>query len=217
MLKELFNLIKGRNAGRQQQNEISISKAIYKGVVNDLKKYGDRRYDYIIKKVKSLKWGFDIPDDVIFYITDETLKGRRSKNMAKEILDKMPNVSLEETESLTATIASIQSTLITRLRAEDIDLKWYSWETSEDSNVRKSHRIMRRVLVNWDDPPSPEQLAGEEFIGYYHAGECKDCRCFPAPLISIDRLKWPQKVHMNGKIVKMNKTQFKKLWQGKHH
>lgn len=57
--------------------------------------------------------------------------------------------------------------------------------------VRKSHRIMEGVLVNWNMPPSPERLAGEKDVGNYHAGNIWNCRCYPEPLISVDDIRWP--------------------------
>ena len=69
---------------------------------------------------------------------------------------------------------------------------------------------MEGVLVNWNDPPSPEKLIGEKDVGKYHAGNIWNCRCYSAPLLEIDDVKWPHEVYMNGKIKKMNRKEFEK-------
>lgn len=70
---------------------------------------------------------------------------------------------------------------------------------------------MEGVLVNWNEPPSPEALAGEKSVGNYHAGNIWNCRCYPEPLIEIDDISWPHKVYTNGKIQTMGKMQFEQM------
>ena len=42
----------------------------------------------------------------------------------------------------------------------------------------------------------------------------KNCRCYPRPLIRVDDVSWPAKVHRNGKIVMMKKSDFIELSAG---
>jgi hypothetical protein len=68
------------------------------------------------------------------------------------------------------------------------------------------------VLVSWRDPPSPEELAGEEkTYGKYHAGEIFNCRCEPLPLIEAEDVSWPHKVYTGGKIRMLGLKEFKRL------
>lgn len=88
-------------------------------------------------------------------------------------------------------------------------MRWYVWRTALDGDrVRKSHRLMEGVLVNWKDPPSPEQLACEKNVGYYHAGNIWNCRCYASPIIDVDDIPRNVKVYHNGIVEKMCKDRF---------
>lgn len=71
---------------------------------------------------------------------------------------------------------------------------------------------MEGVIVNWNDPPSPEELAGEESVGHYHAGNIWNCRCYSEVLLDVDDVKWPHKVYSNGQIKNMSKKEFEKIY-----
>lgn len=191
----------------------SNSNLIYTELRKDLDlKFNNEHLAYILERVKKLKWAFDFSDDLIIYIANESLKGRRSEGIANDVLKSFSDITLANAKTLASTVSSIQSTQITRLRAEDVGLNWYQWRSSGDGRVRNSHKKMEGVLVKWSDPPSPEMLVGEESIGHYHAGECNGCRCYAAPLVNIKFIKkLPLKVYLNGKITRMSKTRFKEL------
>ena len=70
---------------------------------------------------------------------------------------------------------------------------------------------MEGVLVCWNDPPSPEKLINEKFVGYYHAGEIYNCRCYPQPIVKLNFVKWPAKVYYQGKIQRMSRKQFEEI------
>jgi uncharacterized protein with gpF-like domain len=70
---------------------------------------------------------------------------------------------------------------------------------------------MEGVLVNWKNPPSPEELAGEPSVGKYHAGCIWNCRCYPEPIIDLDDVEWPSKVYHDGKIERMSRAKFETL------
>lgn len=154
----------------------------------------------------------DIADQVTDYIARETFKGRRASDIAAEIITMFPERTRAKAHLIARTEVSKTSTALTRARAESMGLEWYVWRTSEDSRVRSSHKIMDRVLVRWTDPPAPEKLSGEKKRGTrYHAGEIYNCRCYPAPVISLDRLKWPHKVYINGAIKMMTKAELERM------
>jgi len=154
----------------------------------------------------------DIASRVDNFISQETLKGRRVSDIARDIQKMFPESSRAKASLIARTEVSKTSTALTRARAESIGIAWYEWVTSEDSRVRSSHRIMDRVLVNWNDPPSPEKLLGiKNAPDPYHAGNIYNCRCFPAPVVNINRLQWPHKVFTGGSITTMTKAQFERL------
>lgn len=154
----------------------------------------------------------DVAKKVTNDISDMALKGMRASEIAKVIREQTDKHSRASAKLIARTEVSKTTTTLTKARCDNLDLHWYVWRTMEDGDrVRKSHRIMEGVLVNWNEPPSPEALAGEKSVGNYHAGNIWNCRCYPEPLIEIDDISWPHKVYTNGKIQTMGKMQFKQM------
>lgn len=154
----------------------------------------------------------DVAKKVTKDISDMALKGMRASEIAKVIREQTDKHSRASAKLIARTEVSKTTTALTKARCDNLDLHWYVWRTMEDGDrVRKSHRIMEGVLVNWNEPPSPEALAGEKSVGNYHAGNIWNCRCYSEPLIEIDDISWPHKVYTNGKIQIMGKMQFKQM------
>lgn len=154
----------------------------------------------------------DVAKKVTKDISDMALKGMRATEIAKVIREQTDKHSRASAKLIARTEVSKTTTALTKARCDNLDLHWYVWRTMEDGDrVRKSHRIMEGVLVNWNEPPSPEALAGEKSVGNYHAGNIWNCRCYPEPLIEIDDISWPHKVYTNGKIQTMGKMQFEQM------
>lgn len=154
----------------------------------------------------------DVAKKVTNDISDMALKGMRASEIAKVIREQTDKHSRASAKLIARTEVSKTTITLTKARCDNLDLHWYVWRTMEDGDrVRKSHRIMEGVLVNWNEPPSPEALAGEKSVGNYHAGNIWNCRCYPEPLIEIDDISWPHKVYTNGKIQTMGKMQFKQM------
>ena len=154
----------------------------------------------------------DVAKKVTKDISDMALKGMRASEIAKVIREQTDKHSRASAKLIARTEVSKTTTALTKARCDNLDLHWYVWRTMEDGDrVRKSHRIMEGVLVNWNEPPSPEVLAGEKSVGNYHAGNIWNCRCYPEPLIEIDDISWPHKVYTNGKIQTMGKMQFEQM------
>lgn len=157
-----------------------------------------------------------LPTDVAKKVTKDieemALKGMRASEIAKVIREQTDKHSRASAKLIARTEVSKTTTALTKARCDNLDLHWYVWRTAEDGDrVRKSHRIMEGVLVNWNEPPSPEALAGEKSVGNYHAGNIWNCRCYPEPLIEIDDISWPHKVYTNGKIQTIGKMQFEQM------
>lgn len=154
----------------------------------------------------------DIAEKVVKDIADEALKGKRARSIEKIIKQETDKHSRASARLIARTEVAKTQSALTRVRAQSLDMQWYIWRTALDGNrVRPSHRLMEGVLVNWNDPPSPEALAGEKSVGNYHAGNIWNCRCFSEVLVDIDDVKWPHKVYRNGQIQMMSKGEFSNL------
>lgn len=154
----------------------------------------------------------DVAEKVVKDIADEALKGKRARSIEKIIMQETDKHSRASARLIARTEVAKTQSALTRVRAQSLDMQWYVWRTALDGNrVRPSHRLMEGVLVNWNDPPSPEALAGEKSVGNYHAGNIWNCRCFSEVLVDIDDVKWPHKVYHNGQIQMMSKSEFSNL------
>lgn len=144
----------------------------------------------------------------VLYVQREQLKGRRSEDIMKDLKPYMQNLRDYQIQRLARTEVAKADTAITRVRAESIGLNWYEWQTSQDARVRVSHRKMNQVLVNWTDPPSPEQLVKEKSEGHYHAGNIYNCRCVALPVLSLNSLTWPRRIYHSGALRLVSQRQF---------
>ena len=154
----------------------------------------------------------DVAQKVVKDIEEEFLKGKRARSIEKVIRQETDKHSRASARLIARTEVSKTQSALTRARAQALDMHWYIWRTALDGNrVRKSHRAMEGVFVNWNDPPSPEALIGEKSVGYYHAGNIWNCRCYSDPLLDIDDVKWPHKVYRNGQITMMSKREFENI------
>lgn len=139
-------------------------------------------------------------------------QGARPETIAKEVRKQVPHLLRWKATLIARTESSKAATALTRARADDLGLRWYEWLTSEDQRVRQSHRKMDTVLVNWDDPPSPEALVHEKStLGSYHAGDAPNCRCVPAPIIDTADVVWPHKVYRRGRIERLTLAKFRQI------
>lgn len=156
-----------------------------------------------------------IPLTVAEQVTDFTktqaYKGIRASEIEKALQDKVSQYSKAKASTIARTEASKAMTALTEVRARDVGVNWYQWRTADDARVRNSHEHMEGVLINWDNPPSPELLAGQRSVGTYNAGNIYNCRCYPSPLVTLNRVTWPAKVYYQGKIQTMSKEQFVRI------
>lgn len=145
------------------------------------------------------------------FIGGEQRRGARASTIAAELQNKLPQLAYTQAKLLARTEVGRAETALTQARAERLGLNWYEWKTSEDQRVRVSHRKMDTVLVNWNDPPSPEALAQEKsYFGKYHPGTVFNCRCLALPLVSLDEVAWPHRVYAGGRIERVSRAQFEK-------
>lgn len=157
-----------------------------------------------------------LPTDVAYKVaqdvTDYALTGMRSSEIAKIIRESTDRHSRASARLIARTETSKTQSAITQARAVQMGVNWYVWQTQRDGRrVRAQHRIMQGVLVNYADPPSPEQLDGLPSVGNYHAGQIWNCRCYAEPLLDISFVNWPHKVYFRGTIQLMTKSQFERI------
>ncbi|TGE35887.1 phage head morphogenesis protein [Desulfosporosinus fructosivorans] len=199
-----------RMAARENSNGRVIYDALRKelqGPVGSSVAFQINRNAEIIKSMP-----LDIARQVTNYISDEAINGRRSEDIADDIRAKFPSITRNKAALIARSEVSKTSTALTRSRSESINIPAYTWRTSEDGRVRKSHRHMDGVIVFWSDPPAPEALISvKSTLGKYHAGEAPNCRCYPEPVVNLDYIKWPVKVYRGGSITMMTRIQFERI------
>lgn len=186
----------------------------YSLLQDELKTYANAEIEtLIVENVNLIKTlPTDVADKVVRNVYSEAFTGARSSTIAKHIKSETDKHAGASSRLIARTEVSKATSLLTKIRSEELDIHWYVWRTALDGDrVRKSHKTMEGVLVNWNDPPSPEELVGEKNVGRYHAGNIYNCRCYPEPLIEIDDVKWPHKVYHNGSIKTMTKTEFENI------
>ena len=119
-----------------------------------------------------------------------------------EIFKKMaPHLTDVEARRIARTESGKAATALVEARCDALGLGLYIWDTVDDSYVRKSHQTMEGVVCAWDDPPSPEKLAGEaRTYGNYHPAGIFNCSCVPLPVVDLDDITFPARVHYHGSI-----------------
>jgi SPP1 gp7 family putative phage head morphogenesis protein len=121
-----------------------------------------------------------LPLDAAQRVHDLTLKGIEDSTRAKEISKEIQRsglVSKNRANLIARTEVARTASVLTQARAEHIGSEGYIWRTSNDSDVRHSHREMNGKYVRWDTPP---RLSDGTVT---HAGQIYNCRCYPEPVI----------------------------------
>ena len=154
-----------------------------------------------------------IPLHAAQLLTGEVLRaqqaGARPGTVAKMMRARFPKLLTSRVHLISRTETAKAATALTEARCDELDIDFYRWVTSKDQRVRKSHHDMQGVIVPWSQTPSPEALVGERStLGEYHAGSCPNCRCYAAPILTLDDVTFPARVYWNGTIHQMTKPQF---------
>lgn len=166
----------------------------------------------------------EVSTSISRYVQREKLSGARASEIAKGVNKLVPHFVDNRIRTISQTQTSMCSTALTEARALSVGRPWYIWKTAEDRRVRTSHDVMDGVICNFNDPPSPEKLANKAGkkrgnkswpnYGNYNPGNIFNCRCYPEVLINLDsQVKWPAKVYLNGKITRMTKEQFRRIFE----
>lgn len=107
-------------------------------------------------------------------VTTNTIKGTSTKNIAKMIKEQFGYadtraklIAVDQTGKFNAAL--------TQIRHEKAGVTKYTWSTSQDQRVRKSHQARDGKEFSYDNPP-PDG----------HAGEPIRCRCTQQPVFTDD-------------------------------
>jgi SPP1 gp7 family putative phage head morphogenesis protein len=199
---------------REAASQSMRGRQIYEALQNEMQgPIGAAMHNMAIENARLIStFADDLQYKVAKFIREETLKGRRAASIASDLIDQYPGFTKARINLIARTETSKASTELTRARAEQYGLSWYIWRASHDQRTRFSHRLMDKVLCNWNDPPNPEELNHEKKpYSNYAPGETFQCRCYPAPVINPTWLTWPAKVYYGGRIQYMTLAEFKRI------
>lgn len=101
--------------------------------------------------------------------------GKRASEIVKE-LARSGEVAEGRARTIARTETSRAASTFTEARAQHLGSPGYIWMTSEDGDVRESHREMLGKFVPWGQPPTLDGMTG-------HAGCLPNCRCYPKPVL----------------------------------
>lgn len=199
---------------REAAKKATKSKFLYRLLMDELKQgTGQIIQKQVMENVLLIKTlPNDVAQKVVNDIAENALKGARAESTEKIIKDKTDQHSRASARLIARTETAKTMSALTKARCEQLGLRWYIWRTALDgTRVRLSHRIMEGVLVNWNNPPAPEELVGEKSAGHYHAGNIWNCRCYSEPVLELEDIRFPARVYYNGQIVMMNKSEFEQI------
>ena len=104
------------------------------------------------------------------------VEGRRAEDITKDILQTGP-VTESRARLIARTEVARAASGLTMARAEYVGSTHYIWRTSDDSDVRDSHKKMNGKVIAWADPPTLSDGTTT------HAGMIYNCRCYPEPIL----------------------------------
>lgn len=199
---------------REAAKKATKGKFLYRLLMDELKQgTGQIIQKQVMENVLLIKTlPNDVAQKVVSDISENALKGARAESTEKIIRDKTDQHARASARLIARTETAKTMSALTKARCEQLGLRWYIWRTALDgTRVRLSHRIMEGVLVNWNNPPAPEELVGEKSAGHYHAGNIWNCRCYSEPVLELEDIRFPARVYYNGQIVMMNKSEFEQI------
>ena len=199
---------------REAAKKATKGKFLYRLLMDELKQgTGQIIQKQVMENVLLIKTlPNDVAQKVVSDIAENALKGARAESTEKIIKDKTDQHARASARLIARTETAKTMSALTKARCEQLGLRWYIWRTALDgTRVRPSHRIMEGVLVNWNNPPAPEELVGEKSVGHYHAGNIWNCRCYSEPVLEFEDIRFPARVYYNGQIVMMNKSEFEQI------
>jgi SPP1 gp7 family putative phage head morphogenesis protein len=127
--------------------------------------------DEQIKYIKSLPIeAADRVYDIHNQAIEAVVAGGRHEAFAQEIA-RTGEVAQSRAKLIARTELGRAQVALTQARALNIGSTGYIWRTSNDGDVRHSHKKMEGQFVEWAKPPTIDGLTG-------HAGTLPNCRCY---------------------------------------
>jgi len=144
-------------------------------------------------------------DEIASLMAFRTLaSGERPKALAQELVQTFPELDFSDTYSAMLSKCAVAASAKAKYRALRMGMEWYIWRTARDGDrVRKSHQMMEGVVCNWNDPPNPELMLSQIGGKPEHPGYADKCRCIALPVIDLEDIQLPAKVHVAGKIAEV--------------
>jgi SPP1 gp7 family putative phage head morphogenesis protein len=209
----MVTMTKAANARswREAASQASRGREIYEALQHEMETgVGRRVHELVAENAKLIS---SIPEAIREEVDHEIarlqLQGLRPEVVADYLRKRVPQITRSRAALIARTETGKAATALTRARSEDLNINWFQWITSKDGRVRKSHRLMEKVLVAWDDLPNPETLAHEgNDHGPYGPGGIWNCRCDALPVTSLDVISWPARYYRHGAIGRITRGQF---------
>ncbi len=128
-------------------------------------------------------------------------EGIRPNEITLEMKARANHLKEYEARRIARTESAKASSALVQARSEALNLNFYIWRTARDGDrVRDSHQLMEGVICRWSEPPNPEAMTGEKSHGAYHPGGIFNCRCIALPILALEDINFPCKVHKGGAI-----------------
>jgi SPP1 gp7 family putative phage head morphogenesis protein len=124
-----------------------------------------------VQLVKSLTTGQ--LDELKAVVLRGARQGLRASVVAGEIEERF-GVSRRRATLIATDQASKLNGELAQLRQQQVGIKHYTWSTSQDERVRKSHRALNQSRQRWDKPPMVDGV-------HAHPGQPVRCRCQAIP------------------------------------
>ncbi len=134
-----------------------------------------QRLDEQVRLIKSIP--LEAAERVHRLTVENSYTGERFTTIADKIMEG-GNVSRSKADLIARTEVGRTLTGITMARAESVGSTHFVWRTSNDYNVRPSHRALNGRTFRWSDPPvcdPPDHRA--------LPGSIWNCRCWSEPVI----------------------------------
>jgi SPP1 gp7 family putative phage head morphogenesis protein len=199
---------------RQAAQRAGRGSELYAAILEELKTPNGGVFFQTVRENAQLIKSFPltVSERITDFVARETLQGRRAGDIMNDLVKQFPHMAQTRLQLIARTEVSKAQSALTQSRAENLGLNWYIWRTSEDSRVRSSHAHMEGVLINWNNPPNPEQLAGQmQNYGTYHAGDIFNCRCYAEVVVNLDYVEFPIRVYYNNNLIRMTRSAFEKI------
>jgi SPP1 gp7 family putative phage head morphogenesis protein len=182
--REIFNAL------RQELGETSTRRAIRAIALENAK---------LIQSVP-----INVAERIIKQAVEYQAAGKRAEEFEGELQAKLKHLTASRIHLIARTEIGKAESAITQVRSQELGIEWFQWLDSGDQRVRKSHRNMNKVLVNWNDLPSPEVLVGEKSAGRYGPGGIYNCFTGDTKVTAPSGIKTLWRAPYRGDIVQIN-------------